>query len=70
MFYLFRNHAFVDGNKRTAMTAAVVFLRLNGIEPSPDSDDWEQLLLDVAASKLGREQTTVGLRKLVRKRRR
>lgn len=25
-----RNHAFVDGNKRTALTAADVFLRLNG----------------------------------------
>ena len=27
---LVRNHPFVDGNKRTAITAAALFLRLNG----------------------------------------
>ena len=27
---LLKNHAFVDGNKRTALTASGVFLRLNG----------------------------------------
>jgi death-on-curing protein len=65
LFYLCRNHPFVDGNKRTAMTAAIVFLRLNGIEPVADGDAWETLVLDVAASKLDREQTTRRLRVLV-----
>jgi prophage maintenance system killer protein len=40
------------------MAAAIVFLRLNGIETAPDSDTWEVLLLDVAASKIDRQQTT------------
>jgi len=66
LFYLCRNHPFLDGNKRTAMGAAIVFLRLNGVEPAPDSEAWERLVLDVASSKLGREQTTQRLRKLVR----
>ena len=66
LFYLCRNHPFLDGNKRTAMGAAIVFLRLNGAEPAPDSEAWERLVLDVASSKLGREQTTQRLRKLVR----
>jgi death-on-curing protein len=66
LFYLCRNHPFLDGNKRTAMMAAIVFLRVNGIEPAPDSDDWENLLLDVAASKLDRDATTRRLRKLLR----
>lgn len=65
LFYLCRNHPFVDGNKRTAMTAAIVFLRLNGIEPVADGDAWETLVLDVAASKLDREQTTRRLQVLV-----
>jgi death-on-curing protein len=65
LFYLCRNHPFVDGNKRTAMTAAIVFLRLNGIEPSPDAEAWEKLMLDVAASKLDREHATTRLRKLI-----
>jgi death on curing protein len=67
LFYLCRNHPLLDGNKRTAMATTVVFLRLNGFDPAADGDDWEQLLLDVAASKIDREQTTRRLRKLVRK---
>lgn len=67
LFYLCRNHPFVDGNKRTAMVAAIVFLRLNGIEPAKDSDAWEALVLDVASSKLDREQATRRLRRLLKR---
>jgi len=67
LFYLCRNHPFVDGNKRTAMTAAIVFLRLNGVEPAPDSEKWEQLVLDVAASLLDRDGTTKRLKSLLRR---
>ena len=35
---LARNHALVDGNKRTAWAAAWTFLFINGIELSPDVD--------------------------------
>ena len=66
LFYICGNHPFLDGNKRTAMTTAIVFLRLNGIEPAPDSDEWEQLVLDVAAGKLDRAATTRRLRKLIK----
>ena len=65
LFYICRNHPFRDGNKRAAMVSAIVFLRLNGIEPAHDSEAWEQLVLDVAASRLDRNQTTERLRKLV-----
>ena len=67
LFYLCRNHPFLDGNKRTAMAAAIVFLRLNGFNPAADGEKWEGLVLDVASSKIDREQTTRRLRKLVRK---
>jgi len=67
LFYICRSHPFLDGNKRTAMMTAIVFLRLNGIEPKPDSERWEKLMLDVAASKLDRDQTTQRLRKLSKK---
>jgi death on curing protein len=65
LFYLCRNHAFVDGNKRAALGACIVFLRLNGIEPKPDSPQWEELTLAVAASELDRNQTTQRLRELL-----
>jgi death-on-curing protein len=67
LFYLCRNHPFVDGNKRTAMAAAIVFLRLNGIEPSPDSEEWERLVFEIADSKLDRLEATARFRKVLRK---
>jgi death-on-curing protein len=70
LFYICRNHPFIDGNKRAALGACLVFLRLNGIEPREDGPEWEQLTMDVASSALDREQTTVQLRKLLRARKR
>lgn len=65
LFYLFRNHPFLDGNKRTALGAALVFLRLNGVKPKPDSVKWEQLTFAIADSKIDREEATRLLRLLV-----
>jgi death on curing protein len=31
-----KNHPFIDGNKRTGILSAIVFLSLNGIEPEFD----------------------------------
>ena len=67
LFYLCRNHAFIDGNKRTALAACLVFLESNGLLPEKKlpMDRWEEFVLDVAASKLDREATTRHLRKLL-----
>jgi death-on-curing protein len=65
LFYLCKNHPFVDGNKRVAFGACIVFLRLNGIEPRIDSPEWEKLILAVAASEIDREETTSRFRKLL-----
>ena len=71
LFYLCRNHPFADGNKRTALATALVFLQANGRLPDPgvpqrELEDWESLVVEVAASKLDREQTAQRLRKLLR----
>lgn len=65
LFYLCRNHPFVDGNKRTALGACIVFLRLNGVEPQADGEHWEELTMAVASGALDREETTERLRKLL-----
>jgi len=64
LYFLCSNHPFVDGNKRVALAACLVFLRLNGIVPSSDSDEWEKLTMDVAAGKLQRGESTERLRDL------
>jgi death-on-curing protein len=68
LFYLCRNHAFVDGNKRAALGSCLVFLRLNGIEPPPDGSEWERLTLAVASGEIDREELTQGMRRLFRQR--
>jgi death-on-curing protein len=70
LFYLCRNHPFVDGNKRTALATCLVFLSGNDLLPDEklDVDAWEALTLDVAASRLDREQSAARLRKLLRSR--
>jgi death-on-curing protein len=70
-FYLCRNHAFIDGNKRTPLAACLVFLEHNDLLPNAKLPirDWEALVLDVAASRLDRDQTTARLRKLLKRRR-
>ena len=47
---LARNHALVDGNKRTAWAAAWTFLTINGMQLDPqfDVDDAEIFMNDVA----------------------
>ena len=45
---LARNHALVDGNKRLAWLATVVFLDLNGWEVTLDDDEAFALVVDVA----------------------
>jgi death-on-curing protein len=67
LFYLCRNHPFIDGNKRTALATCLVFLSENGLlsQEKLDADTWEQLVLDVAASRIDREETTKRLGKVL-----
>ena len=68
LFYLCRNHPFVDGNKRTALAACLVFLESNDLLPNAKlkTNEWEAFVLDVAARRLDREETTTRLRTLLK----
>jgi death-on-curing protein len=49
---LVRNHALVDGNKRLAWLATVVFIDLNGHEPELDDEAAFELVMRAAAGEL------------------
>jgi death on curing protein len=72
LFYISRNHPFLDGNKRTALAACLVFLEENRLLPNKKlpANDWEQFVVDVASSKINRDETTRRLRKLLHRTRR
>ena len=65
LYFLCRNHPFIDGNKRAALGACIVFLRLNGVEPKADGPAWEELVMGIAAGAIDRDEATVRLRKLL-----
>lgn len=48
LFHLARNHPFVDGNKRVALAAMDVFLRINGHQLQLDDDELYDLVIRVA----------------------
>jgi len=70
LFYLCRNHPFIDGNKRTALATCLVFLSENQLLPAEvlNVDAWEELTLAVASSEIDRLETTKRLRRLMRRR--
>jgi death-on-curing protein len=61
-FGLARNHAFVDGNKRIAFHAMMVFLRSNGIQFSPEPGHATEIILALAAGEVSEESLTRWIR--------
>jgi death-on-curing protein len=57
-FSIIKNHPFVDGNKRTGHAAMETFLVLNGYEINAPLDEQEQIVLQVAAGTLDRQDLT------------
>lgn len=54
-YHLSQAHAFVDGNKRIAAVAAELFLEMNGVTLTATNEEIIECFLDIAASKLSRE---------------
>jgi death-on-curing protein len=59
---LINNHPFVDGNKRTGIACAVLFLQQSGISFSARNADLERFTLRVSSSKAGRSEITKWLK--------
>ena len=54
-FGLAKNHAFVDGNKRIAFMAMMVFLHKNGVAFSPDPAETTTIILSLAAGEVSEQ---------------
>lgn len=55
---LVRNHPFVDGNKRTAITSAGIFLRINGYQLMVENSEMIRFTLACAQSQRSIEEIT------------
>jgi death-on-curing protein len=61
-FGLARNHPFVDGNKRSAFHAMMVFLRVNDIPFTPEPAHATAIILSLAAGEVNEEGLTRWIR--------
>jgi death on curing protein len=62
-FGISRNHAFIDGNKRTGFVAAVMFLSLNGYKLVADDASKVLTMLAVAAGEISEVEFAAWIRK-------
>lgn len=62
VFGIARNHAFVDGNKRTAIVAAGTFLILNGYRLTADDGTLYTFVMGVAAGEIDETGATAFFR--------
>ena len=58
---LIRNHPFVDGNKRTGISAAGLFLRINDYWLNPSNIELEKFTIEIEQSKYPVEEIAVWL---------
>lgn len=63
-FHLCQNHAFIDGNKRVALAAALVFLELNGIRALDPEGILKRTMRSVASGTMSKPQLAEVFRKL------
>ena len=64
LFHLAQDHPFVDGNKRTALLAALVFLDLNGIALLHRSEELYELTMGVAQGLVNKATAANTLRRI------
>lgn len=59
LYHVAKNHAFVDGNKRTALACALVFLELNGQRWVASDEDLIAVTLEVASGTRSKSSVAV-----------
>lgn len=63
-FHISQNHPFIDGNKRTALASALVFLELNGTSLSDPQEKLYDAMVSLASGNLNKAEFTEILRSL------
>lgn len=63
LFHISRNHAFTDGNKRTAAIATLVFLEINGYELTCEDKEYEDIVVYAAEGMITKAEISLFLSK-------
>lgn len=63
-FHICQNHPFVDGNKRTALASALIFLELNGVSISDSQGKLYKAMVSLASGDITKVEFAKTLRDL------
>ena len=64
LFHIVSNHPFVDGNKRTGLLTAQVFLAVNGVTLDHDSEAFYALTMGVAEGRIDKRFVATELERI------
>jgi death-on-curing protein len=59
LFHLVQDHPFIDGNKRTGIMTAMIFLDFHQIELNCTNDELEEMVLNLAAGKVSKSEAAL-----------
>jgi len=62
LYHIAKNHPFVDGNKRTAVVSAAVFLELNGLTLEMEGKKLEEMTQNVVQGSVSKEDVAQAFR--------
>jgi death-on-curing protein len=63
-FHLAESQAFLDGNKRTGIAVALVFLRLNGVTVPRATEELYAAMIAIAEKRMGKPELAALLRRM------
>ncbi|MBU0754361.1 MAG: type II toxin-antitoxin system death-on-curing family toxin [Planctomycetes bacterium] len=63
LFHLCKNHAFTDGNKRTALASAVIFIQINNMDIKATDDELERITIGVAEDTVTKDEVIIFFQK-------
>ena len=63
LFHLVRNHAFIDGNKRTALACTILFFKLNRVPYAITEEEAAELTLAAASGQADKGAVTLFFRR-------
>ena len=67
LYHICQNHPFLDGNKRTALASALVFLDLNGMFTEDPDDELYEIVMETAKGNITKKSIAERLKKIYKK---
>lgn len=64
-YHISQNHPFIDGNKRTALAAALIFLELNGVSITDTDGELYDAMIHLVTDKLSKAELGSKLKRMV-----